>query len=454
MQGLPQQFIARLSATLGQEKAQRVIAALSDEASVSVRYNPLKMTAVPAGSRPVGWNPYGYILPERPLFTLDPLFHAGAYYVQDSSAMIVGELFRLALEGYPLPDRPLRVLDLCAAPGGKTTDLSSSLRASGREFLLVANEVMRDRATVLRENVTLWGDPSVMVTSADPAAFSSLGGFFDIIVADVPCSGEGMFRKDPKAVGDWSEDNVRFCAARQKRIVSDVWPSLTEGGLLLYSTCTFSPEENDMNVAWIASELGAEIIRPSLHQDGPLQTENGVLMLPGFVPGEGQYAAVLRKKGTAREGRAVPRKASSTRPDASLQRFSTLLEGSFDIFGKEGRIFARPSSLSSAYGILQGLHPLLSGVFLGEMKGRDFVPSADLALSSALSGESFPQADLDKESALHFLHRDNLVLADAPRGYVIIRYEGVPLGFVKNLGTRCNNLHPSSRRIRMDINQS
>ena len=208
---------------------------------VSVRLNPFKTPSsslpILEGAQRVPWSEYGYILRERPVFTLHPLFHAGCYYVQDSSAMYVGHVFRKALEQF---GPGVRVLDLCAAPGGKTTDLSASLRERfGDDFTLVSNEVMKDRASVLRDNIARWGDPNVLATSVDPKAFASLGAYFDIIVCDAPCSGEGMFRKDPRARKEWSEDVVKLCAARQKRILSDVWPRLKSGGVMVYSTCTY-----------------------------------------------------------------------------------------------------------------------------------------------------------------------------------------------------------------------
>ena len=229
---------------------------------VSVRLNPFKAGGLELpileGAVGVPWSPYGRILAERPVFTLHPLFHAGCYYVQDSSAMYVGHVFRKFLPEL----RPgARVLDLCAAPGGKTTDLAASLRERfGDDFLLVSNEVMKDRARVLDDNVARWGDPNVVVTSVDPAAFASLGEYFDVIVADVPCSGEGMFRKDVRAEEQWSPELVKLCAARQKRILADVWPSLRRGGVLVYSTCTYEQAENDDNLVWAAENLGGEIV--------------------------------------------------------------------------------------------------------------------------------------------------------------------------------------------------
>ena len=225
-------FRKYLEEAIGGEKALVAFSAFDSPASVSVRANPFKKGRCPEG-RMVPWCEYGCLLDQRPVFTLDPHFHSGAYYVQDSSSMFVGYAFRHLLGSVEIPSgRPVRVLDLCAAPGGKTTDLAASLRkAYGDDFLLVSNEVMKARAAVLADNVALWGDPNVVVTSDDPRAFASLEGFFDIIVADVPCSGEGMFRKDEQAQQQWSEDNVSLCEARQRRIIADMWPSLAKNGL-------------------------------------------------------------------------------------------------------------------------------------------------------------------------------------------------------------------------------
>ncbi len=379
---LPEAFVRTLPEEIGPERARTVLQALSAEPSVSVRLNPSKLTECPfpdAGR--VSWSPYGYLLKERPVFTLDPLFHAGCYYVQDSSAMFVGELFRRVLDRF---GPGLNVLDLCAAPGGKTTDLAASLRGRfGDRFSLLANEVMHSRFAVLRSNVRTWGDPRVGVVSRDPSAFSGRE-VFDIVVADVPCSGEGMFRKDEKAVGDWSPETVDFCAARGRRILSDVWSALKPGGVLVYSTCTFNRKENDGNVAWIASELGADILDggdfPSV-----VRTAHGYALLPGLVPGEGQYAAVLVKEGASDSVRSA------------------------DVFS----------------------------LFKADLP----VPPPD----------PYPTFDLDRRTALHYLHGDAISIPDAPLGLLTLTYQGHPLGPGKNLGRRCNNLYPKDRRIRMDI---
>ena len=260
----PSEFINGLRESLGLERAERVLEALASDPPVSVRVNPFKQFLPdlrahfgPLAAEPVEWAPEeGLYLWERPSFTLDPWFHAGAYYVQEASSMYVGALFDQAAAALGGTDG-LRVLDLCAAPGGKTTQLLSH---GGRRSLLVANEIVPSRATILAENVARWGVPGAVVTSSDPSAFTPLRGFFDVVVVDAPCSGEGMFRKDAKAVEEWSPDAVRLCAARQRRILSAVWPALAEGGFLVYSTCTFNRQEDEDNAGGIASSLGAELL--------------------------------------------------------------------------------------------------------------------------------------------------------------------------------------------------
>ena len=379
---------------------------MMEEASVSIRLNPFKGADGPEGST-VPWSPWGRILTERPRFIMDPLLHAGCYYVQDSSAMFVGHLFRKALDSF---GPGMRVLDLCASPGGKTTDLAASLRERfGGAFSLVSNEVIRSRVQALLDNVALWGDPAVAVTSVDPAVIGrTLPGYFDIIVADVPCSGEGMFRKDPRAQEEWSPELVKLCASRQKRILADVWPALRQGGVLVYSTCTYEDEENDGNLEWAASELGGDVVPPEDEYGdyGVQLTRCGSLLRAGVVPGEGQWGGMLVK--------TVPA------PSAS---------------GKKK----------------QDLHPLLEGVPQAEVKGRDIVPHPDYALSIGADLSGYPSVELELADALRYLHRDSFPIPGAAPGYNVVRYKGHPLGFVKNLGPRCNNLLPKNRRILKDI---
>ena len=452
-------FVTYMEEAIGHENALVAFSAFEKPASTSVRYNPFKSCKQMEG-KDVVWSEHGRILPDRPVFTLDPLFHAGAYYVQDSSSMFVGYAFRKTLDNVAVPQgRPLRVLDLCAAPGGKTTDLMASLReAVGDNYILVANEVMKARVGILADNVALWGDSNVVVTSDDPVAFGALPGFFDVIVTDVPCSGEGMFRKDEEAVQQWSEDNVALCEARQRRILADVWPSLCEGGLLIYSTCTFNRRENDGNVAWIASELGAEILTSADvlgGMQGVLKTENGYSLVPGHVEGEGQYCAALRK--TTRDCMAdlplrvkkMPRQAKASPVPDGLQRLMNVPV----VFRTKGDMITAVPEIISAdvVRVEDALHVVAAGCAVGVIKGRDLVPDADLALTLMLSEDAFTSVEIDRQKALAFLHRDNITFPDAPKGILLLKHEGLALGFVKNLGNRCNSLHPQSRRIRMDI---
>ena len=452
-------FRKYLVEAIGEERSLVAFAAFDKPASVSVRLNPFKPCPEPEDARPVSWSSHGRLLGQRPVFTLDPHFHGGAYYVQDSSSMFVGHVFRNFLKDVELPEgRPVRVLDLCAAPGGKSTDLAASLREMfGDRFLLVTNEVMKQRVGILADNMALWGDPNVVVTSDDPSAFASLPGFFDVIVADVPCSGEGMFRKDEEAQNQWSEDNVSLCEARQRRIVADVWPSLKQGGLFIYSTCTFNIYENDGNVDWIASELGADPLmkEDDIAGEGLIKTSLGYSLVPGFVEGEGQYCSALRKTSETTWGDSYREGRRRAKPVASAVKMPEGLEKLFkvpmELKLRGEMVIAVPKLLASDVSMLEGMHVIASGCAVGTVKGRDLVPDADLALSLALSQDAYPSAEVDRQLALSYLHRDAIVLKDAPKGYVLIRHEGLPLGFVKNLGNRCNSLHPQSRRIRMDI---
>ena len=449
-------FRKYLEEAIGSKNALVAFSAFEQPASVSIRLNPFKNVSGMEG-RPVAWNRYGLILEQRPQFTLDPLFHGGAYYVQDTSSMFVGHVFRQVLSKLEKPSsRPLRVLDLCAAPGGKTTDLLSSLReVCGDSFLLVANEVMKARVGVLADNVALWGDPNVVVTSEDPKAFAKLSGYFDVVLADVPCSGEGMFRKDEEAQRQWSEDNVSLCASRQKRIVADVWPSLAENGVFIYSTCTFNRFENDDNVEWIAENMGAEVDTEDFSDGCPgvLKTRHGYSLVPGHVEGEGQYCGVLHKTSDVDWTGGKPGHAEKGTKGAPIVDGLDKLFRQKMVFALKGEtVTAVPEIVSGDVSMLRkNLHVIAAGCAVGTLKGKILVPDADLALSTALNRDAFPCAEVDRQTALAFLHRDAVTLPGMEKGYVLICHCGLPLGFVKNLGNRCNSLHPQSRRIRMNI---
>ncbi len=443
------EFIHSLEANFGEERSCRLISALCNEPSLSVRANPAKITTEELSEHfsdkydgVVPWCREGLYLKSRPSFTLDPLFHAGYYYVQEASSMYTGVMLERAITqlseaNYSMYGRSrLRVLDLCAAPGGKSTHILSIMPPND---LLLSNEVIRSRASILAENLAKWGYPNVVVSNNDPAEFSALDEFFDIVVVDAPCSGEGMFRKDPDAVHEWSVDNVCLCASRQKRIVSDIWPALRCGGFMIYSTCTFNTLENDENVARMVSELGAELIEQRQ-------------FLPGEERGEGFFIALLRKKGDYSSSvNSVKVSSNKKYPIPACASYISQNDGQFT-FSQKGELWrAFPTALAADISVLESsLRVIRSGVAIAVQKGSDLVPEADLALSTILDKKAFPIVELSLEAALKFLSRDNILFGtEVPQGYLLVCFEGAPLGFVKNLGRRSNNLYPLSRRIRM-----
>lgn len=457
-----------MEATFPKEVVERLCAALeapeSDDSKArpSVRINPAKAGFCPfEGAEPVEWSDgKGFFLPSRPSYVADPLFHAGAYYVQDSSSMIVGEVFRRLASELQGLDRPVRILDLCAAPGGKTTDLAASARSLfGSNYILVANEPISSRAGVLKENVTKWGDPNVVVVSNDPSVFAAnLPGWFDIILTDVPCSGEGMFRKEQAAIDGWSPDAVETCVGRSGRIVGDAISTLRPGGILIYSTCTFNSRENEEVPQ---SFQALECITPEFSDPRFIKTAVGYTLAPGFIEGEGQSFSAFRKsaedslQGMPRHGKSKGKPSKSKLPDLSSYfncEVSLKLKSSGQ--GKDAceLIKAYPSRiLSEIEQVEDALSVLSSGVLAFEVKGRDLIPQQDLAWSIILRPEAFPRADLNLLDAQKYLSKDNILLPGADKGVILLSYAGVPMAFCKNLGGRVNNLYPKGYAIRTKV---
>ncbi len=398
---LPDEFVARILGSDSIPDPEGLLDELtSGNPSVAIRHNRLKGCRPAPGADVVPWCAQGEYLSERPQFTFDPALHQGLYYVQDPSSMALSAV----IESLGL-DRPVSYLDACAAPGGKTTAAIDSLPAGS---FIVANEAEASRAAALDENLMRWGYPDVAITVGPAQRLSRLpAGCFDVIAADVPCSGEGMMRKDPKAVAQWSPALVGSCAALQREILEAVWPLLRPGGFLIYSTCTFSAEEDEQNVDWLCRELGAEQL--------PLPAMPGVVnghFYPHLVRGEGLYMALLRKP-----GQSAPARRPSEKELAKATRL--LRYGSVD----------------------------------SEPKGREMIPTHAFALRADFNPEGYPTVEVDRETALRFLHRDAVTLpADTPRGLTLLTYGGHPLGWVNNLGNRANNLLPKSLRILAAVN--
>ena len=452
---IPALFCDQLRELLPTE-AEALLASLDEEASVSVRLNRRK-TETPPASLPIGeavpWaKPVGFYLDGRPAFAADPLWHAGVYYVQEASSML------LRLVAPLLGEEPLRALDLCAAPGGKSTLLVDLLPEGST---LVSNELVRSRAQILAENIQKWGGVHSVVTSTEPQRLGRLREQFDFILVDAPCSGEGMFRKEEEARRQWIPGLVESCARQQREILADIWPALAPGGLMVYSTCTFNRQEDEDMLAYLIEELGAESVAlPELPEPitpSPLSSYPCYRMMPHRLRGEGLFMAVVRKPDAeVGSARSKPTRSKSKPnpklPQEVLRWLTPELRADVTLQSlPDGTLTAIPSALYPIVEALQGAKiPILtSGIPLAEVKGRDFLPLPALALSVGLDDEAFPRAELTQEEAIRYLAREAVTLsADTPRGLVLVTYEGYPLGFAKHLGNRTNNLYPQAWRIR------
>lgn len=426
---------------------------------VSIRLNPRKPAFNAAGKVPVPWCEGAYYLPERPVFTLDPLFQAGAYYVQEASSMLLAEAVRQTI-GQRKPyagQPPVRALDLCAAPGGKSTLLASALPDLS---LLVCNEVIRTRIPVLRENMDKWGYANVVVSHHDPEEFAPLSGYFDLVMVDAPCSGEGLFRKDPAAVNEWSPDHVQMCSLRQKRIVSAAAPLVADGGWLIYSTCTYNDAEN-LEMVRFLSENGFSNRPLDLPDDWGVVTRTvgdavGYQCYPHRVRGEGFFISVFRRKAAATAPVTRNRGFRSARP-VHRKQLGTLRPflknpDAFSYWEKPNSdVIAVPIALEKELVLIDTvLHNKGFGLDLGVFKGTDFMPAHALALSTELA-PNIPGVDLTLDDALRYFKKENLVLPNVPRGWLLARYNRLPLGWMKGVGSRINNYLPKDWRIRMDI---
>lgn len=417
---LPKEFVEYSRRLMGDELFSKFSESLSGEQPTSIRINRRKcseqqLSDLIGNGEKVAWCSDGYYLPRRPAFTSDPRLHAGWYYVQEASSMFLHRVIS------QLVKHPVEMLDMCAAPGGKSTTALAALPDGSH---LVCNEPIRTRANILAENIQKWGYTNVMVTNNYPEDIARSGMTFDVILCDVPCSGEGMFRKDEGAVVEWSTQKVKQCATLQREIVAEAWRCLKDGGLFVYSTCTFNAHEDEENVEWICSELGATPINIETHDDECIMgslVESIKLpvyrFIPGVTRGEGLFMAVLRKGSLSSvhpQGEGVSHKKDSSKKKHDSH-----------------------------------LHILYDGIPECVRKGKDTIPPHALALSVDFDAKKYPIVEVDYPTAISYLRREAIVLpAEAPRGYVVVEYNGARLGFAKNIGNRANNLYPQEWRIK------
>lgn len=398
-------------------------------------------------AEPVPWCRKGYYLKSRPSFTFDPLFHAGCYYVQEASSMFLEQAFRQLT-----PDEPIKVLDLAAAPGGKSTHILSLLPARS---LLVSNEVIRSRAHVLTDNIIKWGRNQCIVTSNDPTAFKNLSGYFDVMVVDAPCSGSGLFRRDEAAIAEWSLHTVQLCAQRQQRILADALPALKENGLLVYSTCSYSAAEDEAMADWLVREMQLESI--SIRTEGvwaivksfsPQTQSAGYRFYPDKVKGEGFYMACFRKKAATPQQkiRAARLEKLSAKDQSYLQPWLKQDE-ECEYVKLNDYISALPVWLVDDFSFLQSkLHVLYAGVRLGQLMKNKLVPDHALALSRIIA-DDVAFLELDEEQAIRYLQKQELQVTASQTGWQLVRFGGHNLGWINALKNRINNYYPKEIRI-------
>lgn len=439
---LPATFAAGIRSRLGEKEGAALLAALDGEPVTSVRLNPAKRATLMPDAKRVEWAPEGFILPQRPVFTLDPQWHQGRFYVQETASMFVGRVAAMAAE--ELGQEALKVLDLCAAPGGKTTAVADVLPQGS---LMIANEYVPKRADILQENLMKWGTPNTIVTRGETKTLcQSAEGWMDMVIADVPCSGEGMMRKEEEARRQWTPGLVESCATLQREIVANGATALRQGGMMIYSTCTFNAEENERNVEWICANLGFEVVDISAITPSQARSHGaGIHFYPHLSGSEGLYVCLLRKTGAERRFRLPKVKSKEVNlPEWFAGPEQALTE-------RNGVIYA----LSREYlPIAEAVkrQTMSAGTPVATPGKRSWEPTHELAMSRLLRREAFATVEFDREEALKYLSLQTGSLPPTfAKGHLLVMYHNEPLGWIKNLGNRYNNLYPRHLRIRMNI---
>lgn len=464
---LPEQLIKSLEGIRSFDRLAFEEVHASPEPVTSVRLNPSKSSIVNGEqsafedvrlithhssliTHPVPWSQYGYYLSQRPSFTFDPLFHAGCYYVQEASSMFLEQALKQTVD----LSKPVKILDLCAAPGGKSTHIQSLIP---KNSLLVSNEVIKSRVNILKDNVIKWGGDNIVVTNSDPKDFAKLENYFDVIVIDAPCSGSGLFRRDEEAIDEWSLNNVVLCCQRQQRILADVWPSLKKDGILIYSTCSYSKEEDEDILDWIERQFVVGSLQLSVDKGWNLTEVRsevgayGYRFWPYKVKGEGFFIACYRKSEDqeAVDNRVKNKMEAVTKKEKEI--IQPYIEGTDHFFIKKNNIvYAIPSVLKEDVNLLLAtLKVQYSGIIAGELFGEKFVPAHSLAMSD-LVDRSLSSNDLDYDQAIKYLQRKELATPVNGLGWQLVKYKGHNLGWIKALSNRINNYYPKELRIVKD----
>lgn len=449
--GVPNDLLQSLKGVEGFDEKTFIDVHENSSHVVSIRINPKKIRVSPfADSEQIPWSSTGYYLPRRPSFTFDPFLHAGAYYVQEASGMFLEQCLKQTVDLI----LPLKILDLCAAPGGKSTLIQSLI---SDESLLVSNEVIKTRVVILVENISKWGGKNVIVTNNDPRDFSRLTEYFDVIVADAPCSGSGLFRRDKNAIDEWSTEAVETCSLRQQRILSDAYGSLKRDGVLIYSTCSYSPEENEQICDWLLSNYDLSSLKIDIapewnivYTESEMKKAAGYRFFPDKLRGEGFFIACFRKNDRTtsvevKTKRSDIIKATSTERGHIQPWIKENSQVSFYHYGED--IFAFPLAMEKdLLSVYSNLYIKKAGVPVGKLVRNELIPAHELALSDLVSSELLT-ISLKKEEALQYLRKEEVTIKDDRRGWALIQYAEQNLGWIKLLVNRINNYYPKEWRI-------
>lgn len=429
--------------------------AMEQRPKVSIRLNPRKDVGLFTEARLVSWCATGRYLEKRPAFVWDPLYHAGAYYAQEASSMFFANAIDFS--------QPLRVLDLCAAPGGKSSLVLSRMHGEG---LLVSNELVGKRAVILYENIVKWGAANAVVTSNRASDFEPFEGYFDVVLVDAPCSGEGMFRKDSGAIEQWSEGLVNQCSIIQKEILESAVELVAPGGTLIYSTCTFENQENEDNIRWLYEHYGDKLepidwaVEPAwgLYQvniETPQGIQKGFYSFPHRVEGEGLFLAAMRvsggkkHKGSPGKGQKPFRPLNKAEMDA-VRPYVHLEKDMGMYLWKENVLLLPEAYTQDIAAFMSRLHVKKAGINAGTLNRGQFIPEHELAMSG-LASEGIPRVPLGLEEALAYMQRKSVTVGpEVPKGWILFTYQGIDIGWGKNLGSRVNIHYPAEWRIRKE----
>ena len=460
MHSLPKAFIERITHELGDE-GQKLLDSLTQYSEPTVRLNSKKLINIEQSTinkyieHNIQWCTQAYNLKTRPIFTLDPMFHAGQYYVQEAASMFISHILK-----YIKQNDSIKVLDLCAAPGGKSTLIADHI---GKNSILVSNEIIRQRANILKENIIKWGRDNIIVTNNSSDDFKELVNCFDIILVDAPCSGEGMFRKDDKAIEEWSENNLKICEERQKVIIDNIWSSLKPNGILIYSTCTYNPKENQKILEWILNEYNSESIEIEHNFTGISKTTSNAHcynFYPHKTKGEGFFIGVIRKKSETNNIKQTNLSKKTLKKIKKQEKIELPKEifplihniESYSLYKKDNIIGIIPSDYESFSITLENsLNIIYKGCELIEIVGKKYNLQHSLSMWIGLDKTKCTRYELDETTALKFLRKDDIPMPNTTSKWLLITHLDQPLGWCKNLGNRLNNYYPKEWRIKMQI---